>query len=279
MATQHYFDVDEAVKYGVECSILLSNIRFWLQKNKANGVHIYDGFYWTYNSAEAYENLFPYMKRRSISNYLKTLCDNGILKTGNYNKLKIDKTYWYTIPLEFSVDLACKPEDSTTGKNCQWTGKNCQWTGKNCQWTGKNCQWTGKNCQPLPDSKQQILNTDSKPKEITTTPTQDFEKFVPPDECELTVEKLGGEMQACFEWAKEHDFWNFVAHESISKFLKLYSSKKPDGLRQQFERRNDVKQPTKVKNNGKSNAAPDTRHYSDPSYYDNDISEGFRTSL
>jgi hypothetical protein len=91
--TMHFFEVEEAMKYGVESAILLTNIRFWLTKNKANQSHIHDGYYWTYNSAAAFVELFPYMPRRSISMYLKKLCDLGVLKSGNYNEIKYDRKH------------------------------------------------------------------------------------------------------------------------------------------------------------------------------------------
>ena len=100
----HHFVVEEATTYGVEPAILLTNIRFWLQKAKANNSHCYDGFWWTYNSAKAFSELFPYMSRQSITRYLKQLCDVGILKKSSYNQAGYDRTYWYTIPSEFSCD-------------------------------------------------------------------------------------------------------------------------------------------------------------------------------
>lgn len=100
----HSFEVEEAVKHGIEPAILLANIRFWLQKNKANNANAFDGFYWTYNSARAFAELFPYMSKPSITRYLKTLCDNNVLKAENYNKVGYDRTIWYTIPNEFAIN-------------------------------------------------------------------------------------------------------------------------------------------------------------------------------
>lgn len=101
---EHHFDVDDAIKHGIESAILLSNIRFWLAHNKANGKHIHDGYIWTYNSASAYKELFPYMGQRTISRRIEKLSKAGVIKTGNYNKRKGDKTFWYTIPAEFAID-------------------------------------------------------------------------------------------------------------------------------------------------------------------------------
>ena len=55
---QHSFDVAEATKYGIEKAVILNNLRFWLEKNKANNINSGDGYYWTYNSASAYAKRF-----------------------------------------------------------------------------------------------------------------------------------------------------------------------------------------------------------------------------
>lgn len=93
----HSFDVNIATKYGVNCAIILNNLQFWIAKNKANGKNFHDGRYWTFNSAEAFAELFPYMTARQISYALQKLRDEGILETGNYNANAYDRTLWYAL--------------------------------------------------------------------------------------------------------------------------------------------------------------------------------------
>lgn len=152
----HHFDVNEATLYGVESAILLANIRFWLANNKANKVNAYDGYYWTYNSARAFSELFPYMTARSISRYLKNLCDLGVLVAGNYNKTSYDHTLWYTIPSEFEVKI----DDNRLPKTRKSSGQNDEST--------RNLVVT------IPDNKTQILNTDSK---LDIVQSNRFEEF------------------------------------------------------------------------------------------------------
>lgn len=94
---EHSFDVDIAKKYGIHCAVLLKNIYFWIEKNRANGTNFYDGYYWTYNSKKAFAELFPYMTSRQVDYALKKLIDEKIIVTGNYNKLAYDRTLWYAI--------------------------------------------------------------------------------------------------------------------------------------------------------------------------------------
>lgn len=91
----HSFDIELAKEYGIAEAILLANFDFWIAKNKANGTNFHDGCYWTYNSTKAFNELFPYLTQRQIQNALKNLRDANILKVGNYNQSKYDRTLWY----------------------------------------------------------------------------------------------------------------------------------------------------------------------------------------
>lgn len=93
----HSFNIDVATKYGVNCAIILENIYFWVEHNKANNTNFHDGRYWTYNSAKAFTELFPYLTKRQIELALKKLRDDGLIVTANYNQSAYDRTLWYSI--------------------------------------------------------------------------------------------------------------------------------------------------------------------------------------
>jgi len=94
---EHKFNIEDAKEYGVECATILHNLRHWLDKNVANGKNVHDGRVWTYNSAKAFADLFPYLTEKQIYRRLKKLESEGILITGNYNKHNYDQTKWYTL--------------------------------------------------------------------------------------------------------------------------------------------------------------------------------------
>ena len=98
----HSFYIEEAELHGVEKAIILYNLRFWLEKNRANDKNLHDGYYWTYNSAKAFALLFPYFTASKIHRLLKQMEDDGLVIAGNYNKVAYDRTKWYSLP-EFSV--------------------------------------------------------------------------------------------------------------------------------------------------------------------------------
>lgn len=95
---KHLFDVRLAKVHGIEAAVLLENLHFWQMKNESCGKHEHDGRFWTYNTSESFAKLFPYMSKHKIGRLLKRMEDeDGLIKSGNYNKTKYDRTKWYTI--------------------------------------------------------------------------------------------------------------------------------------------------------------------------------------
>ena len=90
------FDPQIAKALDVDSAIMFSNIAFWCEKNEANEKHFYDDKYWTYNSAKAFGELFPFWNEDQIRRIINKLIKNQYIEKGNYNKNKYDKTGWYT---------------------------------------------------------------------------------------------------------------------------------------------------------------------------------------
>ena len=91
------FRSGDAVKYGINSAIILYNLRYWLDKNRANETNIYEGQVWTYNSIEAFSKLLPFLTSNQIEYALNKLRKEGLLLTGNFNKNPYDRTVWYSI--------------------------------------------------------------------------------------------------------------------------------------------------------------------------------------
>ena len=89
------FSVDHAKKFGLEEAIMIFNLKFWIEKNAANRVNIHNNNVWTYNSARAFSELFPFWSRHKISRVLESLEKQNVLVTGNFNKSGYDRTKWY----------------------------------------------------------------------------------------------------------------------------------------------------------------------------------------
>ena len=93
----HSFEVDIAVKYGVNAAVLFESLGYWTKRNEANGTNFFDGHYWTFNSRRALRKFFPYMSERQINTAFQKLIADGLVITGNYNKMACDRTLWYAL--------------------------------------------------------------------------------------------------------------------------------------------------------------------------------------
>jgi len=96
----HHFNTEIAEKYGVPEAIMLHNICFWQHKNTVNNKNFHDGRYWTYNSVSAFGLLFTYLSDKQIALILKKIEKKGCVAIGRYNKMKIDRTKWYSANLD-----------------------------------------------------------------------------------------------------------------------------------------------------------------------------------
>lgn len=96
----HSFDPDVASKVGINAAVVFQNLVYWCDKNAANGRHIHEGKAWTYNSAKAFEALFPYLSAKQIRTALEKLEAEGFIASGNFNQIGYDRTKWYTLGRE-----------------------------------------------------------------------------------------------------------------------------------------------------------------------------------
>jgi hypothetical protein len=86
-----------AVRYGTNESLFLTNLCFWMEKNKANRVNYHDGHYWVYNTMEAWAELFPYFSKDQIRRLINKMKSQEILLVGVYNRVHYDRTQWYSV--------------------------------------------------------------------------------------------------------------------------------------------------------------------------------------
>lgn len=113
----HSFNVQYATEFGIEEAIVIENFIFWIQKNRANQKHQYtvdiDGVpetrTFTYNSAKALAELFPYMNERRIYRVMESLVEQGVLIKGNYSSNGYDRTLWYAFKDENAFTNFGKP--------------------------------------------------------------------------------------------------------------------------------------------------------------------------
>lgn len=116
----HSFSVEVAEKFGIEKAVILENFYFWIRKNKANKKNIHDGRCYTYNTAEAFAELFPYIKERKIAQLLREMeNEDNLLISGQF--FNYDRTKSYTLTdfaLSFFEHSIIQNRDNGTSKKC-----------------------------------------------------------------------------------------------------------------------------------------------------------------
>jgi len=103
---------------GLNEAIILQQIHYWLQ-NKNNN-NIYEGKKWVYNSYPEWQKQFPFWSITTIKRAIRNLERQAILVSKNFNKMKIDRTKWYTINYEQLAKI-----NTPSGQNDPITGADC----------------------------------------------------------------------------------------------------------------------------------------------------------
>ena len=106
---------------GLNEAIVLQQLHYWLGINKETNTNFRDGRYWTYGTMQEYhERDFRFLGFDTVKRTIIRLISLGFLLKGNYNKLKIDQTSWYSIDYQAVDDLIIrkKSEEQDAQKPC-----------------------------------------------------------------------------------------------------------------------------------------------------------------
>ena len=128
----HSFNTAVAEDFGVEKAIILEHFVFWVRKNYANRKNIYkDGKAYTYNSAEAFAEIFTYFKARKIAELLRQMETDGLIQSIQIHGTDRKKSYtvsdkgwsYYTVQVSDSgmteiEPMDCQDNDAPLSKNC-----------------------------------------------------------------------------------------------------------------------------------------------------------------
>lgn len=84
-----------AKRIGLNEALVVQQLHYWLLNPKVGEER--DGRRWIYNTIEDWVTQFPFWSRNTTRRILEGLEKKKIIITGNYNKLPIDRTKWYTL--------------------------------------------------------------------------------------------------------------------------------------------------------------------------------------
>lgn len=102
-----------AKEVGLNESIMLQQMHYWLLKS----THEFNQEYWFYKTLDEWQLEFPFWSTMTIRRILGNLEKNKLVKVGNFNKKKFDKTKWYTINYE-RVNRRCVQNEQTYCSDC-----------------------------------------------------------------------------------------------------------------------------------------------------------------
>jgi hypothetical protein len=90
VAHAHFMNLALAVKYGTNESLFLTNLCFWIEKNKANKAHFHKNHFWVYNTMDAWAELFPYFTKDQIRHLINKMKKQKILLVDVFNRVRRD---------------------------------------------------------------------------------------------------------------------------------------------------------------------------------------------
>ena len=105
---------------GLNEAIVLQQLHYWLEKNKATATNFHDGRYWTYGTVQEYRDRdFRFWSFNTVKRTIAKLTALGFILAGNYNKIKLDQTKWY------SIDYSALDEWISKNASVPDAGDNC----------------------------------------------------------------------------------------------------------------------------------------------------------
>lgn len=157
-----------ALKIGLNEAIVLQQLHYWVQKSK----HDHDGKIWAYNTIKDWQLQFPFFSINTVRRTFENLIKEGLVVKGCFNKLKMDKTAWYTIDymqlvlLQNDEEYSEEPHSSAFAQNEQMDSPN--WANGVAQNEQMESPKMGK---PIPETTQRL------PKTTTTLVQKEAEKL------------------------------------------------------------------------------------------------------
>ena len=83
-----------AARIGLNNAIFVQQLHYWLLKSK----NVYEEKLWVYKTLDEWiEQDFPFMSKSTLKRTINDLKKRDLIITKTFNKMKIDKTNWYTI--------------------------------------------------------------------------------------------------------------------------------------------------------------------------------------
>lgn len=155
---------------GLNESLVIQQINYWIKINEAKGINFIDEKYWTYNSIKNWhQQEFSFWSYATVKRTFANLEEMGLLIVGNYNRENRDRTKWYSIDYEKLERLVNKKQETIINNENEVESDESEHLGMS-QCIGSNCtNGLGQNepmhCinlhQPLPETSAETYTETS----------------------------------------------------------------------------------------------------------------------
>ena len=227
-----------ACEIGLNEAIVLQQLHYWLERNKESRTDFRDGRYWTYGTIQEYRDRdFKFWSFDTVKRTLHKLISLGFLVKGNYNRMKLDQTNWYTIDYA-ALDEWLRKNGSVkyrqpSGQNAPMdSGIRPMQQGNMPQWESADCpdplgqnapMEQGRLPHAIPEIKQTINN-----KRLTNKTNTQKDAPPPAGENVSATEAVVGEVVDACELLF-NEFWKlYPRKESKQQAKKAWLKLKPD---------------------------------------------------
>ena len=213
-----------ACHIGLNEAIILQQIHYWLEKNKQTATNYHDGHYWTYGTLQEYRDRdFRFWSVDIVKRIFSKLQKQGFIIKGNYNKVKFDKTSWYTINYTALNEwIAANTINTTPIEQAEPPSSN---SANTLLPTEQNCtteQYT--TAQPIQENKQQTTKQITNKNTLPPTPVVVSEL----SNNSLPPQPVAVEVIPSTELLFDH-FWKlYPRKESKQAAKRAWSKLKPD---------------------------------------------------
>lgn len=115
----HSFDTGIASHTSLEAAIVYNHICFWITHNKAKGYNQIDGKTWMYSTHKEISDQFDYLNERQVKLCIEKLLEKGLIVKAYHHENKFDRTAWYALHDESSLDFSKKLFEKTKMSNAE----------------------------------------------------------------------------------------------------------------------------------------------------------------
>lgn len=196
---------------GLNESIVIQQVHYWLEINRKAQKNFYENRYWTYNTYEQWtsEN-FDFWSKRTVQRVFKKLFDSKILLKGNFNKKGYDQTVWVTIDYdkldeiltEYNTKIIENVEISTEGQSVHMSNSN---RVTDCHGGMTDCHGVDDRLSlPIPETNTEInteisITTQSADKPLVVNTNKELIE----NNTHLILEKSKNMQQKVSKWNKD----------------------------------------------------------------------------